>query len=66
MIRPIWPWHAEYLCIPYVGRDPVGWKSYGARISPQARSLPMLDIALIAGFVLFCLYIAHERLTHRL
>jgi hypothetical protein len=26
----------------------------------------MLDIALFAGFVLLCLYIAYERLSHRL
>jgi len=26
----------------------------------------MIDIALYAGFVLFCLFIAWERLTHRL
>jgi|LNFM01.1.fsa_nt_gb hypothetical protein len=31
-----------------------------------ARSVPMIDIALYAGFVLFCLFIAWERLTHRL
>jgi hypothetical protein len=32
----------------------------------QARSGPMVDIALYIGFVLMCLYIAYERLTHRL
>jgi len=26
----------------------------------------MLDLALFAGFALFCLFIAYERLTHRL
>ena len=27
---------------------------------------PMLDLALFAGFVLLCLYIAYERLSNRL
>jgi len=26
----------------------------------------MLDVALVSGFVLFCLFIAYERLTGRL
>jgi hypothetical protein len=32
----------------------------------RARRVPMLDLALFAGFVLLCLYIVYERLTHRL
>jgi hypothetical protein len=62
----MWRWYAEYLCIPYAELGPVGWKSYDARISPEARRFPMFDIALVLCFVLFCLYIAYERLTHRL
>ena len=32
----------------------------------EARREPMLDAALLIGFVLVYLYIAYERLTHRL
>jgi hypothetical protein len=32
----------------------------------QARREPMLDLVLFAAFALICLYIAYERLTHRL
>ena len=31
-----------------------------------SRRVPMIDLALYAGFVLLCLFVAYERLTHRL
>jgi hypothetical protein len=32
----------------------------------MARSEPMLDLALLSGFALFCLLVVYARLTHRL
>ena len=37
---------------------------HNALLSREERT--MLDLALFAGFLLFCLLIAYERLTHRL
>jgi hypothetical protein len=36
------------------------------RPSEKARRETMLDLALIAALALFCVYLAYERLTHRL
>jgi hypothetical protein len=32
----------------------------------EARRKPMLDLALLSGFALFCLMVVYARLTHRL
>jgi hypothetical protein len=32
----------------------------------DARREPMLDVALLSGFALFCLLVVYARLTHRL
>jgi hypothetical protein len=35
-------------------------------LSLEARREPMLDLALLSGFALFCLLVVYARLTHRL
>jgi hypothetical protein len=56
----------QFLWSPYATLRPQASNSYAMRLSNWTRREPMLDIAIFIGFVLFCLYIAYERLCDRL
>jgi hypothetical protein len=56
----------EALWNSYVEASEAGSISYGKRTFYWAKEGVMLELALFAAFVLLCLYLAYERLTHRL
>ena len=55
----------KFLWLSYVGSNAQGSISYGQASFYAAKEEIMLDLLLAAGFLLFCLYVVHERLTNR-
>jgi hypothetical protein len=56
----------KILWFSYVGPNSAGSISYGKAAFYAAKEGLMLDLLLGGGFLLFCLYVAHERLRNRI